>query len=132
MDSKAQQLTLNFEPGLTERHKSLLECIRERAYSCRNPLKTVAADMDLSESELSRKLRNDPSDKRSFSVCDLERFVAATGDVMPIYWLIERFLQDSSHKRTAALDGLARMLPTIEALLAQAGQVQDPKIRAVK
>lgn len=120
MESTSQQMTLNFEPGLAERHKSLLECIRERAYSSRNPLKTIAADMDLSESDLSRRLRNDPNDKRSFSVGDLERFIAATGDVQPIYYLIEKFLQDPSHKRAAALDGLAKMLPTIQALLSQA------------
>ncbi len=42
----ATQLTIDFTPGLTERHGSLLECVRERAYAHRNPLKTIASDMD--------------------------------------------------------------------------------------
>lgn len=125
MVSETRQYTLNFEPGLTERHRSLLDCVRESAYSFRNPLKTIAADMDLSESDLSRRLRNDPTDKRSFSICDLEKFISATGDVTPIHYLIEKYLQDPEHKRARALDQLASLMPIVESLLksASAGKV---------
>jgi hypothetical protein len=122
MATEAKQFTLNFEPGLTERHGTLLDCVRERAYSFRNPLKTLAADMDLSESDLSRRLRNDPNDKRSFSICDLERFIVATGDVTPIHYLIEKYLQDPTHKRARALDQLVGLMPTLEALVKAAGR----------
>lgn len=74
------QLTIDFTPGLTERHDSLLDCIRHGAYSHRNPLKTIAADMDMSQSELSRKLGNNPDDPRKLSVGDLEKYIQATGD----------------------------------------------------
>ena len=115
-----RQLTIDFTPGLTERHGSLLDCIREAAYTNRNPLKTVAADMDTSPSELSRKLANNPGDPRKFTVDDLERFMDATGDTTPIYWLIERYLQDSEAKQKQAMAALTRAMPDILALLKQA------------
>ena len=81
----SNQLTLDFEPGLTERHTCLLSCIREAAHTHRNPLKTIAADMDMSQSELSRKLSDNPNDVRQFTVGDLEAFILATGDTTPVY-----------------------------------------------
>jgi len=58
----ATQMTLDFEPGLIERFPTLLDCIRTGAYTNRNPLKTIAADMDMSQSDLSRKLAGNPDD----------------------------------------------------------------------
>lgn len=114
-------MTLDFTPGLTDRHDSLLSCIREAAHTHHNPLKTIAADMDLSLSELSRKLGNNPDDPRKFSVSDLERFIAATGDVTPIYYLIERFLEDESLRHRRALAELVKLAPQLAALIKQAG-----------
>lgn len=107
------QLTLDFEPGLAERHDSLLSCIRQCAYTNRNPLKTIAADMDQSQSDLSRKLAGNPDDPRRFSVEDLERFVKATGDTTPILYLVEKFMADNETKQRAAHEQLARMLPDV-------------------
>lgn len=116
----SSQLTIDFTPGLTERHESLLDCVRECAYTNRNPLKTIAADMDLSQSELSRKLANNPEDPRKMSVGDLEKFIVATGDTTPIYYLIERYLQDDSAKQKQAVSALVKAMPDILALLKQA------------
>ncbi|OFS84500.1 hypothetical protein HMPREF3144_06550 [Oligella sp. HMSC05A10] len=115
-----QQLTLDFTPGLTERHETMLDCVRECALTHRNPLKTIAADMDLSPTELSRKISTNPEDPRRFSLCDLERFIAATGDTRPIYWLIEKFLQDGEAKQKQAIAALANAMPEILALFKQA------------
>lgn len=112
-----QQLTLDFEPGLTEKHGHCLDVIREGAYTNRNPLKTIAADMDMSQSELSRKLAGHPEDPRHFTLLDLEKYVNATGDVQPIYWLVEKFLTDESLKQQRAMSRIAAMLPDLEALL---------------
>lgn len=109
----ATQLTIDFMPGLTERHATLLDCIRESAYTHRNPLKTIAADMDMSQSELSRKLADNPNDPRRLSVGDFEAFIRATGDTTPIYWLIERYLQDADTKQKQAMAALAKVLPDI-------------------
>lgn len=114
------QLTIDFTPGLTERHDSLMDCIRECAYTHRNPLKTIAADMDMSQSELSRKLANNPEDPRRLSVEDMVRFVQATGDTTPIQWLVERFMQDDKIKQQRAMAELAKRMPDILALFKQA------------
>ena len=37
------QLKLDFEPGITERHKTILSCIRESAYKSNKALKAIAA-----------------------------------------------------------------------------------------
>lgn len=113
----ASQLTLDFEPGLVERHDSLLACVRQCAYTHRNPLKTIASDMDMSQSDLSRKLSGNPDDPRRFSVDDLENFVNKTGDMTPILYLVEKFLTDEDAKQRAAHQRLAKMLPDVLALI---------------
>lgn len=114
------QLTLDFEPGLTEKFPHLLDCVRATAYTHRNPLKTIAADMDVSQSDLSRKLAGNPDDPRRFSLDDLERFIDATGDMSPVYWLVAKYLQDERVKRDRALQELATQMPTLLALIAAA------------
>jgi hypothetical protein len=118
--ANTHQLTLDFEAGLTEKHPHLLDCVRASAYTHRNPLKTIASDMDMSQSDLSRKLSGNPDDPRRFSVDDLERFIVATGDVSPIYWLVAKYLQDEKVKHDRALEELARQLPDLLALIAAA------------
>lgn len=92
--AKANQMSLDFDASLVERHKTCLDCVRQAAYTYRNPLKTIAADMDLSESKLSRKLAQNPNDTRHFNLEDLERFIVATGDTTPILYLVGKYLAD--------------------------------------
>lgn len=94
--------------------------MRAAAYTHRNPLKTIAADMDVSQSDLSRKLAGNPEDPRRFSLDDLERFIDATGDMSPVYWLVAKYLQDERVKRDRALQELATQMPTLLALIAAA------------
>lgn len=115
------QLTLNFEPGLAERHKSLKACVRERVYGHPKPLKTVAGDMDLSETELTRKLADNPNDTRNLNCDDLEAYIRSTGDVTPIYYLIEKFAVSTESKKAFAAAELAKALPGILALAKQLG-----------
>jgi hypothetical protein len=110
------QLTLNFEPGLAERWRSLKACCRERIFGNPKPLKAVAADMDLSESELSRKLADNPNDTRNFNCDDLEAYITKHGDLTPIYYLIEKFAIDKDTKHAFAAAELAKQLPHIIAL----------------
>lgn len=117
----AAQLTLNFEPGLSERHKSLKACVRERIYAHPSPLKVLAADMDLSESELTRKLSENPNDTRDFNCCDLEAYLKATGDHTPIYYLIEKYAVSTEAKQAYAQAEFARYLPHFLALAKQMG-----------
>lgn len=117
----SQQLTLSFEPGLAERHKNLKACVRECVYRNPRPIKAIAADMDLSESDLTRKLGDNPQDPRKFSVCDLERFIRATGDVTPIHYLIEKFAVSAEAKQAFAAAELAKAIPHLLALARQLG-----------
>ncbi len=111
------QLTLDFEPSLVERHRTCLDCVKQSAYTHRNPLKTIAADMDLSESELSRKLAQNPNDTRRFTLDDLESFVTATGDTTPILYLAAKYLADQNALKQAAMQQLMRELPDVLALV---------------
>ena len=120
VSGSAHQLMLDFAPGLAERHATVLDCVRECAYTNRNPLKTVAADVDMSLSELSRKLSGNPDDSRRFTLEDLERFIAATGDVTPVYYLVEKYLENDSLRKQRALAELLKCAPQFLALMKQA------------
>lgn len=115
----SNQMTLDFEAGLTERHDSLVSVVREGAYSHRNPLKTLAADMDMSQSDLSRKLGDNPNDPRKFTLDDFERYLDASGDMTPLYYLIEKYLADDEVKQRRAVAELSKQLPNILALVKQ-------------
>ena len=115
------QLTLTFDPGLSERHKTLKACVRERVYAHPRPLKSIAADMDVSETDLTRKLADNPNDKRNFSCDDLEQYITSTGDHTPIYYLIEKFAVSTEAKHAFAAAEFAKALPQILALAKQMG-----------
>jgi len=111
------QLQLDFTPGLTERYANILECVRACVYGNSKPLKRIAMDMDISQSDLSRKLANNPDDPRRFTVGDLESYVRATGDTTPILYLAQKYCADKEVARREALDALAIIVPQIQDLL---------------
>ena len=112
---------LEIPDGLSERYSTMLEVVRAGAYSNRKPLKTIAADMDVSPSDLSRKLANNPDDPRRFTLFDLESYMVSTGDLLPILYLVQKFCADPQAKQREALAALAKLAPQIQALLKQAG-----------
>lgn len=117
LNNGSQQMTLDFEPSLVERHPTALSCVRQTAYSYRKNLKWIAGEMDLSESELSRKLAQNDNDTRKFTLDDLESFVEKTGDKTPILYLAAKFLADKSMLKDAAMQQLMRELPDVLALV---------------
>ena len=121
--STTTQLSLDFTPDLTERHTSVLECVRACVYSNAKPLKTIAMDMDMSQSDLSRKLANNPDDPRRFTVGDLESYVQVTGDITPILYLAQKYCANKEVAQREALAALANMAPQIQGLLKAAGAV---------
>ena len=114
---KPGQLTLDFEPGLVDRFPNLREVIATGIY--KRGLMRVAMDLDVAPSNLSVKLSADPA--RSFSVENLEKYIAATGDKTPIYYLVEKFLSDKSAKKEAAIAEALSALAALQPLLKQAG-----------
>lgn len=100
--SKAQQLTLNFEPGLPERFATLREFIAHRATVQVKPQKTIAADMDMSPSALSRKLNPGDGDSARFNVDDLESYLESTKDAPAIIeYLAAKYMGGGDEARKA-------------------------------
>lgn len=86
------QLTLNFEPGLSDRYPSLRECVASSVY--RYGLTNAAIDLDKAPGNLSVELSADPS--RKFGVDDFEKYLEKSKDYSPIYYLIDKFLRDKT------------------------------------
>lgn len=118
-----KQLDLSFQGGLVDQFPAFRDVVRASVYGCGRQFKAVAADMDIAPSLLSRMLANNPEDPRNFPLDRLPDLVEATGDKRPIYWLVERFLEDPSERRDRAVSQLADMLPRLEQLLRAAGGV---------
>lgn len=115
------QLTLDFQPGLTELRTSCLDCVDAQIKTSGKPLKTIAADMDMSSSELSRKLAANKDDPRHFTLSDLEKYLSSTGDTTPILYLAQKYCVSNDVKRNQALSALAGLAPQLQALLKAAG-----------
>lgn len=112
-----EQLTLSFEPGLSDRYGSLRECVATGVYQ--RGLKRVAIDLDQAPSNLSVQLSDDPS--RHFSVDNLERYIERTKDLTPVYYLVEKFIKPRDGRQEAALAQLPALAEQLQAMLKQAG-----------
>jgi hypothetical protein len=113
------QLTLSFEPGLSERYQSLRDCVAACIY--RQGLTNVAIDLDKAPGNLSVELSADPS--RKFSVDSLEQYITKNKDTTPIYYLIDKFLNDKGQAQHAAMAQLAPVLKQLAPLMKQAGLI---------
>lgn len=114
--AEKSQLTLDFQPGLLDRHRNLLDCVGASIY--RRGLTTCAIDLNESPGNLSNQLSEDSP--RKFCVLDLEKHIEKSGDYSPIYYLIEKFLHKKdvdANATQAKLDALEQ----IQRLMKQAG-----------
>ena len=112
------QVEIDFVGGLVEQFPEFKDVVKASVYSCGRPFKAIAADLDMSVSELSRRLSDNANDSIGcFPLKELPALIAATQDKRPIYWLIESFLEDKSVKRQRAMDELSGLLPQIAQLL---------------
>lgn len=113
----ANQLTLSFEPGLSERHLSLRDCVASGVYQ--RGLGKIAIDLNKAPGNLSVELSEDAT--RHFSVDSLETYIAKSGDTTPIHYLIDKFLHDKTDKQSEAMAQLAPILAQLAPLMRQAG-----------
>jgi hypothetical protein len=111
--SSASQFTLNFEPTLPERFKTLREYVAFRVQELKISEKTLAADLDLSPSVLSRKLRPGEHDTSRLTVDDLEAYIRTTKDTAPLEYLAAKYMDTPAARQ-------ARALSRFETVLAQA------------
>lgn len=116
-----EQLSIVFEPGLASQHLSLRSCVAAAVY--RRGETRVAGEIDTSPSHLCEKLAGSDSAGRvrGMTLDELERFIATSNDLSPIYYLIDRFIRSEQTKRQAAQVRLADQMPEFLALLVDAG-----------
>ena len=112
------QLTLNFESGLVDAFVTCREFVQARSYQQGRSQKSIAADMDLSPSHLSRKLSH--SGSMRFTLDDFEKFLKCTGERERLFYLFSKYLYDDTDEEfKKQIAGLERRL-------------QDRQVRAVK
>lgn len=94
------QLMLDFDAGLAKRYSSAREVVADRVHQQghHQPQKAIAADMDYSPSQLSRKLTQSPNDSARFTLDDLEKFMQVTGDIQPVYYLVEKYVANTGEE----------------------------------
>ena len=120
----SRQLTLEFAPGLTERFRFARDAVAQGVYQ-RGLKKTaiiyVNTDFgtDWAPGNLSVALGDDGT--RKFGLDDFERYIEVTGDLTPLYFLVEKYLGDKSATRDQALPKAVDLLQGLPELLHQAG-----------
>lgn len=114
-----QQISIDFAPGVLEQYETLLECMRADALNCGRMQKAIAADMDMSPSELTRRLNDAP--ELPFRVRDLEAFLRATGGKRTLQYLVQKYLAPEESAQERAVRDLAKLAPTFIALAHAAG-----------
>lgn len=119
--SAARQLSLVFEPGLSQRYRCLRDVVAHGVYE--RGLSAVAAKCDMAPSKMSEKLAGGNDRPRDLGIEEFERYLAATGDVRPIYYLVERFLQDPAVVQAEAVARLNDLLAQLGPLATAAGMV---------
>lgn len=115
-----QQFTLDFVPGLTEKYPRWRDTLVHAVYSSRLGLNGVAARLDMSPSDLSKRL-SETEEPRPIRDVDILGIIEATNDFTPIYWLLERFLKDPNAKRQEAMARLPALMAALEQTIKQAG-----------
>lgn len=118
------QLTLDLEPGLTDRFGSLRECMNACIYQ--HGLKRVAMDLDKAPGNLSRMLAGDSG--HHFSIELMERYIQTQGDLTPVYYLIARYLGDQAQAEAATMKRVETLLSEVASLVGQARI--EPKAKA--
>lgn len=107
-----KQITLSFDVGMASSYGTCREYVAARVHQHGKPQKAIAADMDYSPSDLSRKLAQNPDDSRRFTLDDLETYISVTGDTQPVLYLVEKFLTNRD-------DQIARLQAEIDRLKAK-------------
>lgn len=119
------QLSLTFEPGLTALYREYEDCVAAVVHAYRGGVDAIAPSLDMSPSELSRRLnahllaKEGDVSNRPLRTSDANRIMAKTQDFRPIFWQVEKFLRDPESQRASAIHQLAGLMPIITALVEQ-------------
>lgn len=116
MDRKTTQINLDFRPGLLAQFPDWHDLIVHVVYSSNIKFEDIAGYCDLAPSQLHRML-NKTDDLRHLPDFVVIKIIERTKDHRPIYWLIERFLEDKDAKRDRAKDELVSLMAQIKRAL---------------
>jgi len=121
-EGSAGQLSLELEPGLARKFRSLRRCVAQTVYRAGLDRCAIAADESPGNfsKALSEREKGD-STARRFDLDALEAVLDETGDFTPIYYLIDKYLRDEEARKADAITQLGSMLPQLTSLLKQAG-----------
>lgn len=111
------QLTLDLDTNLTDRFRSVKECVAAGIY--RRGLKRMAGELDVAPGNLSVQLSDDG--QRNFDTDTMERYIEKTGDKTPIYFLVAKYCGDRSATRDEALERVQELLGELPGLLSTVG-----------
>lgn len=116
-----RQLSITFSPGISQRSRCLRDHLTTQIYA--RGLVDTAGKMDLSPSKLTEKLAGSDSGgkPRGMTIDELERYIEVSGDMSPVHYLVEKFLNDPDVAQREALAKLAGLVDELPALLAAAG-----------
>jgi hypothetical protein len=118
----APQLTLNFEPALPDRFPTLRKYVAHRVHVNQKSAKTIAADMDMSPSLLSRKLtagdHPDDKDTQRFNCDDLEEYLKSSGDAPAVIeYLAAKYMDTPEARKARTLARVESLLPELMAMV---------------
>ena len=68
--------------------------------------------------------KSEPGDTRQMREADILDIIESTGDVRPIYWLVEKYIQSPEAQKTQAIAQLAELMPMIQMSGYTAGAVR--------
>ena len=112
-----KQIEINFEGGLLEKYETFREAVIENVYGSRHQLKAIAADLDMSSSELSRKLKENPNDNVEFPLHRYADLLDASEDFTSLFWLVEKYLDDADSRKKQAISELVILMPRLQKLV---------------
>lgn len=113
-----RQFQFDFEPGLTQRWKSLKALTIARVQNVGTKQSVLAAACDTSPSEFSKSLAG--IDNRRFDLDWLEKYIDETKDLAPVYYLVEKYMESPEAKQARVLSEFSDLLKQGQQLLKQA------------
>jgi len=127
------QLTLSFKPGLSQEFKTLRQCTQGAVLRTRGGASAIAPAVDMSPSQLSRKLQgNDDDPHRSLDIdkwWEIVEELAEQGDYSCLYWQLERLKFSTDQQKTIAITQLTAVIARATELLAEATADSGAKVR---
>lgn len=118
------QIALSFTPGLTSEFKTLRQATQAAVLRTRGGISAIAPEVDMSPSQLGRKLQgNDDDPHRTLDVDAWEKVVGelvGQGDFTPIFWLLEKYNLSAEQQKNAALAQIPALMARLQQALADA------------